>query len=413
MQPDEPAFFFDDQNAIKSGLPQDGFVYKGRPLTAGFQTVRQPGECISILFILEDGQVATGDCAAVQYSGVGGRDPLFLAKDFIPFIEQEIAPKFIGRTLTHFKSLAEEIESMLVNGKRLHTAIRYGFTQAILDAVAKAKKVTMAEVIRDEYHTGIHIKRIPIFTQSGDDRYVNVDKMILKKADVIPHGLINNIEKLGENGEKLLQYVEWLAQRVQTLSPDADYVPILHLDVYGNIGTIFQNDIDKMLDYFEKIEQAAKPFHIRLEGPTDLGDRTTQMEMLKTLTAALKKRNSKLELVADEWCNTLEDIKFFADNKAGHMLQIKTPDLGGIHNTVEALLYCKERGIGAYCGGTCNETNRSAEICTHIALACGADQCLAKPGMGFDEGYMIVNNEMNRTLALLQRKQQIILSKTL
>lgn len=46
----------------------------------GFTSVRQAGESISVLFILEDGQIAHGDCAAVQYSGAGGRDPLFLAK---------------------------------------------------------------------------------------------------------------------------------------------------------------------------------------------------------------------------------------------------------------------------------------------------------------------------------------------
>ena len=68
-------------------------------------------------------------------------------------------------------------------------------------------------------------------------------------------------------------------------------------------------------------------------------------------------------------CNTLEDIKLFADHKAGHMIQIKTPDLGGINNTIEAVLYCKEKGIGAYQGGTCNETDRSAPVSyTHLTL---------------------------------------------
>jgi methylaspartate ammonia-lyase len=38
-------------------------------------------------------------------------------------------------------------------------------------------------------------------------------------------------------------------------------------------------------------------------------------------------------------------------------------------------------------------------------LACKADQILAKPGMGVDEGYMIVYNEMKRTLAMLDRKK--------
>lgn len=82
------------------------------------------------------------------------------------------------------------------------------------------------------------------------------------------------------------------------------------------------------------------------------------------------------------------------------MIQIKTPDLGSVHNTVEAVLYCKNKGISAYQGGTCNETNRSAEVCVHCAMASQADQILAKPGMGVDEGFMICFNEMNRILAL-------------
>ena len=68
------------------------------------------------------------------------------------------------------------------------------------------------------------------------------------------------------------------------------------------------------------------------------------------------------------------------------------------------MLYCKSKGIGAYQGGTCNETDRSAQVCTHIAMATDADQILAKPGMGVDEGYMIVYNEMQRILALRAAK---------
>ena len=111
------------------------------------------------------------------------------------------------------------------------------------------------------------------------------------------------------------------------------------------------------------------------------------------------------EMCIRDRCNTLEDIKYFADNKAGHMVQIKTPDLGGINNTIEAVLYCKEKGIGAYQGGTCNETDRSAQVCTQCAMATQPVQILAKPGMGVDEGYMIVYNEMQRILAVRRAKQ--------
>ena len=121
---------------------------------------------------------------------------------------------------------------------------------------------------------------------------------------------------------------------------------------------------------------------------------------MRELRKEIDRRGIQVELVADEWCNTLEDVIYFTDNKAGHMAQIKTPDLGGINNTIEAVIYCKEHGMGAYQGGTCNETNRSAECCVHCAMATQPVQILAKPGMGVDEGYMIVYNEMQRILAL-------------
>lgn len=399
-------FYFDDQRAIKAGADHDGFTYVGSPVTPGFAAVRQAGESISVMLVLEDGQVAYGDCAAVQYSGAGGRDPLFLAKDFIPVIENNIKPQLVGREADSFKNLSEMVEAITVNGKRLHTAIRYGVTQAILDAVARATGRMMCEVVADEYGCTVTDQPLNIFTQSGDDRYSNADKMIIKSAQVLPHALINNVKtKLGEHGELLAEYVGWLRDRVLKLRRDESYNPIFHIDVYGTIGAAFGNDNYKgMADYIAELEKIAAPFHLRIEGPMDVEDREKQMLALKALTAELDARGINVEIVADEWCNTLEDIKYFADNKAGHMVQIKTPDLGGINNTVEAVLYCKRLGIGAYQGGTCNETDRSAQVCVQCAMATRPDQILAKPGMGVDEGYMIVYNEMQRILALRKAK---------
>ena len=399
-------FYFDDQRAIKKGAVSDGAAYVGETVTPGFSAIRQAGEAISVMIVLEDGQVAYGDCAAVQYSGAGGRDPLFLAEEFIPVIEKHIKPQLVGKEADSFKNLSEMVESLQVDGKRLHTAIRYGVTQAILDAVARATKRLMCEVVADEYGCTVSDKEIAIFTQSGDNRYENSDKMIMKGAQVMPHALINNVKtKLGEHGEILKEYVAWLRDRVIKLRRSEDYSPIFHIDVYGTIGAAFGNDNYKaMADYLKELEETAKPFHLRIEGPMDVEERERQMLALKALTKELDDRGINVELVADEWCNTLEDIKYFADNKAGHMIQIKTPDLGGINNTVEAVLYCKEKGIGAYQGGTCNETDRSAQVCVNCAMATQPVQILAKPGMGVDEGYMIVYNEMQRILAMRKAK---------
>lgn len=395
-------FFFDDQKAIKAGAKKNGEAYFGEVATDGFKKVRQAGEAISVMLLLEDGQIAHGDCAAVQYSGAGGRDPLFLAENFIPIINEYVKPVLAGRELDSFKKIAEEVEAVKVKGSRLHTAIRYGVTQAVLDAVAKGSKRLMCEVVADEYGLTVTDQEVPIFTQSGDNRYDNSDKMILKGSAVMPHALINNIDlKLGKKGEILLEYVKWLRDRVIALRTDDTYMPVFHIDVYGTIGGLFGVDNYKaMADYLETLAEAAKPFKLRIEGPMDANDRERQMLCLKGLTEEVDRRGINCELVADEWCNTLEDIKYFAENKAGHMIQIKTPDLGGINNIVEAVLYCKAKGIGAYQGGTCNETDRSAVVCVNLAMATAPDQMLAKPGMGVDEGYMIVYNEMQRILAL-------------
>ena len=401
-------FYFDDQRAIKAGAGHDGVFYIGDPITEGFKSVRQAGESISVMMVLENGLIAHGDCAAVQYSGAGGRDPLFLAEEFIPLIEGPIKEQIVGKEADNFRKLAAEMEAIEINGKRLHTAIRYGLSQALLDAVAKASGRLMCEVVADEYGCTVSEKPIPIFTQSGDDRYSNADKMIIKGAQVLPHALINNVEeKLGRNGEKLADYVAWLRDRILAFRQDENYNPVLHIDCYGTIGAVYgNNNYTAMADYLAKLEEIAKPFHLRIEGPMDCDcDRATQLEALAGLTAERDRRGINVELVADEWCNTLEDIKLFADHKAGHMVQIKTPDLGGINNTIEAVLYCKEKGIGAYQGGTCNETDRSCHVCVHAAMATQPVQILAKPGMGVDEGFMLTYNEMQRIIAIRKARK--------
>ncbi|MCK5761593.1 MAG: methylaspartate ammonia-lyase, partial [Candidatus Izimaplasma sp.] len=279
-------FYFDDQLAIKAGAHQDVFRYDGKPLTPKFSYIRQKGEAISIMIILEDGQVAIGDAAAVQYSGAGGRDPLFQSKEGIYELEKYVKPVLIGKDISTFKELAILVDSLKSNGKLIHTALRYGVTQALLDASAKANKVTMAEQVRKEYNlTNSDYKRVPLFAQCGDDRYSNVDKMIIKRVEVMPHALINHIEtKLGFQGEILKEYIIWLKNRVEYLSSDKNYKPIFHIDVYGTIGIIFNNDPVQIFEYLKELEETAYPFTLRIEGPVDAGNREDTMIALRDIT---------------------------------------------------------------------------------------------------------------------------------
>ena len=58
-------------------------------------------------------------------------------------------------------------------------------------------------------------------------------------------GLVNNVDVLGSDGSLLLEYISWLKNRILTIHPHRIYQPILHFDVYGTIGTIFNNDVQK------------------------------------------------------------------------------------------------------------------------------------------------------------------------
>lgn len=401
------AFYFDDQAAIKQGAKQDGFVYEGKPLTQNFNVIRQPGESISILLVLENGMVAKGDCVAVQYSGAGGRDPLFISKTYLPFLEQHLKPLLVGMDVSRFLTNSKFFDQIRIDGLILHTAIRYGVSQALLDATAIANRCLKTEVVCHEYGLPLPKSIVPIFGQSGDDRYTAVDKMILKNVDTLPHALINNIEqKMGYQGEKLLAYIIWLKKRILqfNINANADYHPNIHIDVYGTIGVVFGNDANLIATYIEELQKAAEPFNLYIEGPVDAGNRKDQITLLKNIKQVLQTLNSNAKIVADEWCNTFDDITAFVDAGCCHMVQIKTPDLGCIHNVVEAILYCKMKQVEAYQGGTCNETEISAQVCVHLALASQPALMLAKPGMGFDEGMTIVSNEMQRSLAVLQAK---------
>jgi methylaspartate ammonia-lyase len=397
-------FYMDDKEAIREGAKEDGFIYRGKPMTPGFDTIRQPGEAVSVICILENDEIVYGDCAVAQYAASGGREVPMRARDLVRIIERDAIPWLEGRDLTGFRRDATEFDHLEVAGERLPTAVRYGVTQAILEAVARGRRLTMAEVILDEYNLKPTLKPVRINAQSGDDRYTNVDKMILKRVGMMPHGLINNVEKkFGKKGEIFSEWATWVRNRILEIG-GADYRPVLRYDVYGIIGKAFQDDLDAVGEYLLKVEEISRPFEVFVEMPIDLKSNEKQMAGMKYLRKYLDKAGSKLKLIIDEYANTFEEIKQWVDEKGADMVQVKTIDLGGINNIVEAVLYCKQNGVLPYQGGTCNETDKSAIVCVNLAVATQPFAMAGKPGMGVDEGVMIVNNEQERLLAILRHK---------
>jgi methylaspartate ammonia-lyase len=386
------AYFADDQAAIKAGALRDGLAYPGVPVTPGFDAIRAPAEAVSVLLVLSDGHVAHGDCVSVQYAGVGGRDPRLRATALATLIERDVAPGLIGRQVTSFRDAPE------VDG--FGAAAAYGLSQAFLDAAAHRAGRTMADVVADEWGLERPRRPVPVFAQTGEEREVNVDTMILKEVDSLPHGLINDRALVGADGVALVEYVRWVRERVEHLRPRAGYAPILHLDVYGMLGVVTGDDPARVADILAAMGEAAAPLALRVEHPVDAGSREGQIRALADLRERMASRTPHVQIVADEWANTVADIRAFNRAGAADVVQIKAPDLGSVHHVVDAVLDCKAHGVVAHLGGSCCETERSAQVSAHLALGAGADQLLAKPGMGVGEGLSIVRNEMARALAL-------------
>src|SRR5207248_1015730 len=258
-------FFNRDLAAVKTGAKADGFAYPGKPVSSGFTRVVQPGKAISVMLLLEDGQVAFGDCMDVILSGVAGRDPLFRAEDHLAFMQTTLRDRLRGRPIDRFRPIAEEIDRSDYQGKPLHTALRYGLTQALLHAAALANHCTMAEIVSREYGCDIASAPIPILASCHKEDVQMIDRMILKRAELLPHASFQQVERdLGRGGEKLIAYAGGIVKRIREIG-DPDYRPRIHLDVYGTLGELFGDDIAAIAGYLGRLEAAVSPHELLVE----------------------------------------------------------------------------------------------------------------------------------------------------
>ncbi|WP_027056430.1 methylaspartate ammonia-lyase [Mesorhizobium erdmanii] len=401
--PGNGAFFYDDQAAIRAGAIQDGFIYINEPITPGFVSIRVPAFSLSIGLVLTDDTVVWGDIMGVQYSGAGGRDPLFETAQISDLTSRVVAPRLLEVDASRYLEATAKVLD-LHEHKRLPLAIEYGVSQALLRTAAFLQRRTMAEVVCAEFNLPLPTRKVPIYCQSGDAREINVDKMILKSVDVLPHGLINSRQKFGVNGQTFMEFAKWVAARIRAIG-HAGYQPVLHFDVYGWIGLEIGLEPQRIADFICTVADSVPGFALNIESPADFGSTQTQIENYAQIVSILDDRGSSARIVVDERCNTLEDIRLFAEAKAAHLVQIKTPDVGSIADTARAVLICKANNVGAYVGGSCTETDLSAQVSVHVSVATQADMMLAKPGMGVDEAFSIVGNEQNRLLAMLNRRR--------
>lgn len=389
------AYYYEDVTTLQNRSIKENDRWRAKAETPGFSFVREVAEVVSVGIKTEEGIWCWGDCVGVSYSGKSGRAGAFRSQDGLNEIEEILKPFLIHKRLTTFREVMNEVKLLA-----LHPAIQYGISQALLKAVALNHREEMWQTLRREWGFSEAVRAVPIQGSSGNNRVVNADKMIVNRLAGLPHGQIDDIAtQLGFKGEILLEYVSWLKLRISELG-DSEYHPVIHLDVHGAIGKIFNNEPKKICDYLEALQKTAGELQVRLESVALGKSREETIQLFVAIKNEIKTRGLKLSLVADEWANTKEDIIEFAKQKAVDMVHIKMPDLGGIEETVEAVIELKKHRIETLLGGSCVETDLSARASVHVAIATQPTALLAKPGMGIDEAIQIMRNEMNRALLL-------------
>jgi len=298
-------FFNRDLAAVKAGARADGFAYPGTPLSPGFQKIVQPGTAISLMLLLDDGQVAFGDCTDVILTGVAGRDPLFQAEQHLEFLSTVMRELLRGRPVDPFRNLAEEVDGLVHDGRRLHTALRYGITQALLHAAALSNRCTMTEIVSREYGCAIATAPIPILASCHKEDVQMIDRMILKRVELLPHASFQQVERdIGLEGEKLIAYANGIVERIRQIG-DPDYRPRIHLDVYGTLGELFGEDVDAIACYLGELEAAVRPHELLLESFVIAESREAQIEAFRGLRAAIARQGSyrpELMLTRQESC---------------------------------------------------------------------------------------------------------------
>jgi methylaspartate ammonia-lyase len=406
-------------------------------------------------------RIVWGDCVGVAYGGVSGREPVFRAVDGLSTIRSQVAPFLERREIKSFRDLTTEIESLTKTAKvpapprggreesedvygegvsrrdlltaplrafradtgprgsgaaeeapstetitverPLHPAIRYGVSQALLKAVALAREETVAEVIAGEWNLPQPGRPILLHAQTHSDPRRSMDEMIIRQVDSLGYELAQGLgAETGGDGEALVQFVRWLRERIGELGA-SDYQPTIHLDVHGFLGRIYENNLGRILGYLYRLESHVQPYRLRIESPVVMDSREAQIETMKTLREYVQFRKMSVELVADEWANTLDDVRAFLAAQAADMIHVKMPQLGSVHNSVDAVLSCREREIGALLGGSCTETDISARVSAHVALATLPDVIMAKPGEDVTAGIALLQNEMARALVTIKR----------
>jgi methylaspartate ammonia-lyase len=310
----------------------------------------------------------------------------------VRLVQTALDKLFKGKSFAGFKDASTALDQLDLPTE-LQLPVKFGASQAVLQAAALARRVTMSEVLCSEFGLERPKHGMGFAGSCGGAWEANVDKAIVRGLAMFPQSAIQTAAEC----ERLPGYVSWIVGRIRKWGAPG-YEPDLHFDFHSSLGRLYDNDEKKVIDYLSTICEKAGPYTVYFEDPMMSTGSAQAIDRMRSLREKLETQVENARLIADEWANGPGQVAKFAAARAAHAIQIKMPDNGSLLATIDAIQACQKHGVLAYLGGTCNETDISSRASVHVGLAFGAWRMLTKPGLGFDEGLMIMTNEVSRTL---------------
>lgn len=390
------SYYFEDITRIRRDLIPVSDRYHTETTHDSYPRVRTPAPAVSIGLQMADGTVAWGDCVPVSFSGKSGRalpkDPAALAQ----WLQQDLGPWFTGRKI---ESWLELETAFLKDFGDIPAFVRYGVSQAMVGMVAAATKRSFWRIFAEDLQLKTPDVRIPLHGSCGGDWGDTVDRMLARGLAFLPQGQFECLEEqIGSDGKNLIAWIHDFKARAARFN----YTPTVTLDFHGALDELCNSNLVRVADMIQSLIQAAAPHACHIESPLLAADFQTFKTRISELKQILMDRGFKapsFRLVADEWANSVQEMKVLSTAKAVDGIHVKMPDVGTLSECAEAVRILRDAGTFTLLGGSCTETMNGAKCTAHLAMVARPDAVLVKPGMGFDESFAYLDGEMAKVLA--------------
>ena len=384
---------------------------------------------LQVGLVLSDQHIAWGDCIDVQ-----GFSAEYLQKT----ITDHISPILIGKPASKFRdngagldalietiTITETIQPPAPEGvsrrnllraafeeplppavtrkyevtRPLAASVRYGISQALLEAAAYASGCSAVEMITSQYDFSLPTEMVPLYTELRPTQLKSLGRIYAYRPGAISvvYPGVDPVKEVGERAEFSQRYTRMMKEAALAEGAPNEFKPRILHSMKGAYSTIIGESTGKTLGRLSGLDTNARPYEVIVIDPMAWPERDKQIDKMKRLVDLMRLRvNMSLKVAIHADIKTVQDVRDFVEAKAAHFVVLDPLQMGSLHAVIDGAQICRDAEIGVLIGGVSAETTRASRLTTHVALALQPDYILAKPAS--QVGIVTVNNEMNRIL---------------